>query len=49
MYAEARGAEKNFMSGRKETKKKRGKQTHMLKLMKLMILSHSLSNLEEQT
>lgn len=33
------------MSERKEMKKKRGKQMYMLKL----ILSHSLSNLEEQT
>lgn len=30
-------------------KKKRGKQMYMLKLMKLMILSQSLSNVEEQT
>lgn len=35
----------DLMSERKEMKKKRGKQMYMLKL----ILSHSLSNLEEQT
>lgn len=41
--------EKNFISERKGMKKKRGKQMYMLKLMKLMILSQSLSNVEEQT
>lgn len=35
----------DLMSERKEMKKKRGKHMYMLKL----ILSHSLSNLEEQT
>lgn len=41
--------EKNFISERKGMKKKRGKQMYMLKLMKLMILSQSLSDVEEQT